>query len=176
MSISAEKFRRYELGRMNRRTQQRQNAPPEFFFGSITIKIFPILVGTVWFWVSHYESKSLKFLQRVSLPLPKTYYFCQVWLNQTFKGFIRVFTDFQRNIMLNMCVVMCACSSWIILFFWAWPVRIRVRVDPPHPLCVARGDLIRRSFGWDRKNRGPVSQQVWHDKDPSMLKGSEHRT
>jgi hypothetical protein len=30
-----------------------------------------------------------------------------------------------------------------------------------------------RSFGWDRKNRGPVSQQVWHDKDPSLLKGLE---
>jgi hypothetical protein len=28
-----------------------------------------------------------------------------------------------------------------------------------------------RSFRWDRKNRGPVSQQVWHDKDPSLLKG-----
>jgi hypothetical protein len=33
-----------------------------------------------------------------------------------------------------------------------------------------------RSFGWDRINRGPVSQyavsqQVWHDKDPSLLKG-----
>jgi hypothetical protein len=25
------------------------------------------------------------------------------------------------------------------------------------------------------KNRGPVSQQVWHDKDPSLLKGPERR-
>jgi hypothetical protein len=32
-----------------------------------------------------------------------------------------------------------------------------------------------RSFGWDRINRGPVSQQVWHDKDPSLLKGPERR-
>jgi hypothetical protein len=29
---------------------------------------------------------------------------------------------------------------------------------------------IGRSFRWDRKNRGTVSQQVWHDKDPSLLK------
>jgi hypothetical protein len=25
------------------------------------------------------------------------------------------------------------------------------------------------------QNRGPVSQQVWHDKDPSLLKGPERR-
>jgi hypothetical protein len=31
-----------------------------------------------------------------------------------------------------------------------------------------------RSFGCDRKNRGPVSQQVWHDKDLSLLNGPEH--
>ena len=27
-----------------------------------------------------------------------------------------------------------------------------------------------RSVGRDRVNRGPVSKQVWHDKDPSCLK------
>jgi hypothetical protein len=27
-----------------------------------------------------------------------------------------------------------------------------------------------RSFGWDQKNRSPISQQVWHDEDPSLLK------
>jgi hypothetical protein len=32
-----------------------------------------------------------------------------------------------------------------------------------------------KSFWWDRKNRGPVSQQVWHDKDPSLLKGPKRR-
>jgi hypothetical protein len=40
------------------------------------------------------------------------------------------------------------------------------------PLCVIRGDWIGRSIGWDRKNRDPVSQ-VWHDRDPSLLKGPE---
>ena len=71
------------------------------------------------------------------------------------------------------------------------PVRIRVRIGSPHPLvCRKRrligdpwgsgleyikGDCMGRSFGWDRKNRGPVSQQVWHDKDPSLLKGPERR-
>jgi hypothetical protein len=47
------------------------------------------------------------------------------------------------------------------------------------PMHVVRGDLIRRSFGWDRENRGEVSQQVWHDKDPSLLRSkalsAEHR-
>jgi hypothetical protein len=35
-----------------------------------------------------------------------------------------------------------------------YPVRIRVRIDPPHPLVCRK----RRLNGWDRKNRGPVSQ------------------
>jgi hypothetical protein len=34
---------------------------------------------------------------------------------------------------------------------------------------------MRRSFGSDWKNWGTVSQQVWHDKDPSLLKGPERR-
>jgi hypothetical protein len=29
------------------------------------------------------------------------------------------------------------------------------------------------SCGWNQKNLGPLSQQVWHDKDPSLLKGPE---
>jgi hypothetical protein len=53
------------------------------------------------------------------------------------------------------------------------PVRIRVRIDPPHPfVCRKRrlnGAVLRM------KNRGPVPQQVWHDKDPSLLKGPERR-
>jgi hypothetical protein len=32
-----------------------------------------------------------------------------------------------------------------------------------------------RPFKWDRKNWVPVWQQVWHDKDPSLLKGPERR-
>jgi hypothetical protein len=34
------------------------------------------------------------------------------------------------------------------------------------PLHVGRG---WRSFGWDRINRGPLSQYVWHEKEPSLL-------
>jgi hypothetical protein len=57
------------------------------------------------------------------------------------------------------------------------PVRIWVRIYPPHPLvCRKRRMNGARSFGWDRKNRGSVSQKVWHDKDPSLLKGHERRT
>jgi hypothetical protein len=51
------------------------------------------------------------------------------------------------------------------------PTRIRVRIDPPHPLVCRK----RRLNGAVRKNRGPMSQQVWHDKDPSLLKGPERR-
>jgi hypothetical protein len=31
------------------------------------------------------------------------------------------------------------------------PVRIRVRIDPPHPLCVIKGDWMGWSFGWDSR-------------------------
>jgi hypothetical protein len=41
-----------------------------------------------------------------------------------------------------------------------------IRTGPPYPhVCRKR----------NRKRRGPVSQQVWHDRDPSLLKGPERR-
>jgi hypothetical protein len=79
------------------------------------------------------------------------------------------------------------------------PMMTWVRIGPPHPLvcckrrmigdpwgswleyilfiltCVVRGNWMGRSFRWDRRNRGPVSHQVWYDKDPSLFKGSEHQ-
>jgi hypothetical protein len=57
----------------------------------------------------------------------------------------------------------------------SYPVRIRVRIDPPHPLVCCKRRLNGWSFGWDRKNRGLVSHKVWHGKDPSLLKGPERR-
>ena len=35
-------------------------------------------------------------------------------------------------------------------------------------MFVPQVDYIGRYFVWDSKNRGPVSQQVRHDKDPSL--------
>jgi hypothetical protein len=52
----------------------------------------------------------------------------------------------------DLCLALTAFSSA--------PVRIRVRIDPPHPLVYRKRRLMGRTFGWDRKNRGPVSQQV----------------
>ena len=37
-------------------------------------------------------------------------------------------------------------------------------------LACRRRRLSMRSFEWDRVNRGPGSQQLWHDKDPSLHK------
>jgi hypothetical protein len=64
-------------------------------------------------------------------------------------------------------------SVTIQLLHTMTPVRIQVILNIP--MCVVRGVWIRRSFGWDRVNRGPVSQQVWHDQNPSLLKGPERR-
>ena len=33
--------------------------------------------------------------------------------------------------------------------------------------------LLALSIGRDRKNRGHVLQQVWHDKDPSLSKDKD---
>jgi hypothetical protein len=46
---------------------------------------------------------------------------------------------------------------------------------PPHPLVCLKSDWMGLSFGWNRKSRGPLSQQVWSDKDPSLLKGHKRR-
>jgi hypothetical protein len=57
-------------------------------------------------------------------------------------------------------------------------MRIRVRIDPPYPpVCLKRrlnGGGLSDETG---KNKGPVSQQVWHDRDPSSSKAlsAEHR-
>jgi hypothetical protein len=68
-----------------------------------------------------------------------------------------------------------ASNKWL-LSVSLFPVRIRVRVDLSYPLCVVRGDWMKWSFQWQRRNRGPLSQWVWHDKDPFLLKGPERRT
>ena len=36
-------------------------------------------------------------------------------------------------------------------------------------------DWMNQSIGRDRKYRGPESQQVWHDKNPSLLNGHKAR-
>ena len=43
------------------------------------------------------------------------------------------------------------------------------------PCLSQKGDLMGRCFDRDRKNRGPVSQQAWHDKDPSIHKAKNRR-
>jgi hypothetical protein len=67
-------------------------------------------------------------------------------------------------------------------YLWEWfeiqsfrPIRIWIRIDPPHPLVCCMRRLNGRSFRCDRKIRGPVSQQVRHDKDSSLLKDPERR-
>ena len=54
-----------------------------------------------------------------------------------------------------------------------YPFGIRVRIGPHYLLLVAKDDeaVLRRSFGLDRNNKVCVSQQVRHDKNPSLLTG-----
>jgi hypothetical protein len=63
------------------------------------------------------------------------------------------------------------CFITIIHLSWIRPMRIRVRIDPPHPLVCRKRRLNGAILQMRPEKRGPVSQQVWHDKDPSLLKG-----
>ena len=47
--------------------------------------------------------------------------------------------------------------------------------SPLYSWLVVQDDQIGRCFEWELKNRGPVWQQAWHDKDPSLLKGHKRR-
>jgi hypothetical protein len=48
-------------------------------------------------------------------------------------------------------------------------VRIRVRIDHPHPLVCHK----RRLNGAVHRMRPEKPRQVWHDKYPSLLTGPE---
>jgi hypothetical protein len=51
-----------------------------------------------------------------------------------------------------------------------------VRIDPPLPL-VCRKRQMNGAVLWMRLEKQiPVSQQVWHDKDPTLLKGPERQS
>jgi hypothetical protein len=54
---------------------------------------------------------------------------------------------------------------------------IRVRIGPPHPLCVVRGDWMSRSLGWNRKTEVPCHSRYGTIKIPPCSKAlsAEHR-
>jgi hypothetical protein len=53
-------------------------------------------------------------------------------------------------------------------------VHFRVcRIDPPQPHVCRKRRLIGAVL--PTRLEKPVSQKVWHDKDPSLLKGPERR-
>jgi hypothetical protein len=56
--------------------------------------------------------------------------------------------------------------------------RIRVRINPPHPLVHRKRQLKRVVFRMRLEKPSPclaVWQMLRHDTDPSLLNGSEHR-
>jgi hypothetical protein len=55
------------------------------------------------------------------------------------------------------------------------PVRIRVRIGPLHPLVCRKRRLNGAVLRMRPEKPDPASQQVWHDKDPFLLKGPERR-
>ena len=55
------------------------------------------------------------------------------------------------------------------------PLRIQVRIDPLHPFVCRKSRLNGAVLRIETGKRGPVSQQVWQDKDPSLLKGPKRR-
>jgi hypothetical protein len=62
-----------------------------------------------------------------------------------------------------------------VRYYGTLTLRIRVRIDPPHPLVCHKRRLNGAVLRLRPENLGPMSQQLWHDKNPSLLKGHEHR-
>ena len=50
------------------------------------------------------------------------------------------------------------------------PMRTRERMDPLHPFLVVPGDKTGTSVRMRPRKTDPRSQQVWHDKHPSLFK------
>jgi hypothetical protein len=74
-------------------------------------------------------------------------------------------------------------DAWMILIiynnkknfkFHFSPVRIRVRIDPPHPL-VCRKRRLNGAVLLMRPEKSRSQVTAGEDKDPSLLKGSERR-
>jgi hypothetical protein len=95
---------------MGRRAKQRQNTPPEFFFGEHS-KIFPMLVA-------RYDSGLVVMSQ--NLKNFGNVFRCQYLklnillpglVKSDFQSFLEIFTDFGRNVMLSICVVLYVSSS-----------------------------------------------------------------
>jgi hypothetical protein len=60
-----------------------------------------------------------------------------------------------------------------LLFTYFLPVRILVRLDPPHSL-VCRKRRLHGAVLWMRPEKPrSLSQYVWHNKVPSLFKGPE---
>jgi hypothetical protein len=63
--------------------------------------------------------------------------------------------------------------AWFLDQYGIW-----VRIGPPHPCICCKRWLNGEVRNETHKNRGPVSQQVWHKKDPSPISkalSAEHR-
>ena len=55
-------------------------------------------------------------------------------------------------------------------FFFSFRPPVGPGLDHILSVPIASYKASKRCFCWDRKNRGPLSQQVWHDKDPSLIR------
>ena len=58
-----------------------------------------------------------------------------------------------------------------MLFMQIIFILLITRINIQYNLFVVKSDKLGWSTERDIKNRGPMSQQVWHDKDPSRNKG-----
>jgi hypothetical protein len=64
---------------------------------------------------------------------------------------------------------------WLVTSLSRILVKIQVRISSQHPLACNEATRWGSSSDETRKNRDPVSQQVWHGKDPcSKTLSAEH--
>ena len=67
-------------------------------------------------------------------------------------------------------------GTTIFWFLGSCFVGIRIKLGLQYPFFNVKGDKMERSFTRDRKKRGSMSQQVWHDKDPSLFSSARQRS
>ena len=63
-----------------------------------------------------------------------------------------------------------SCVKYFILAIWSQGNLSENLSSVPFSCCTGQHNWERGSFDWDWINRGPVSQMVWHAKDPSLPK------
>ena len=98
------------------------------------------------------------------IPTHKHYVF--ITLRKPLFRFYLMLTLFACNVILHITHIKVIRYRFCMNYVYKWTIAVFTNAVNIWPT-----NFCPQSFGWESKDRGPVSQQVWPDKDPSLLKG-----